>query len=113
MPFSFTQVEVTGTYVDAAGEPASGQVTFMLTQPMANGHVTVPPSPLVAELDGSGHFTILLYANDDPGTVPQHVRYGVTEVVNEGSPRDYYIAVSHSESPVDIATLMPGEGIWA
>lgn len=107
----FTEVVVTGSYTTETGAPAQGTLTFTLTQPMANG-VSVPPSPITATLGGSGDFTVLLLANDDAGTVPQGVRYGVTEQITGAQPRDYFIVVSHETSPVDIATLMPAEGAW-
>jgi hypothetical protein len=107
----FTEVVVTGSYVTENGEPAAGALTFTLTQPMANG-VTVPPGPITSTLTDGG-FTVVLLANDDAETVPQGVRYGVTERITGAQPRDYFILVSHETSPVDIATLMPAEGVWA
>jgi hypothetical protein len=107
----FTEVVVNGTYATENGEPAQGTLTFTLTQPMANG-VTTPPNPITVTLKEDGSFTVVLFANDDTGTVPQGVRYGVTEQITGAQPRDYFISVSHETSPVDIATLMPGEGGW-
>lgn len=109
---AFTLVEVSGTVTGQAGQPASGTVTFTLTQSMSNGNVIVPPQPVVATLSGSGHFSVWLYANDDLGTVPQGVRYGVTEQVAGAQPRDYFIVVSHVASTADLSTLMPGEQGW-
>lgn len=108
----FTEVVVTGSYPQENGAPAQGTLTFTLTQPMANG-VTVPPSPITVTLAEDGTFTVVLLANDDAATVPQGVRYGVTEQITGAQPRDYFIVVSHETSPVDIATLMPGEGGWS
>jgi hypothetical protein len=108
---SFTEVVVTGSYTTENGQPAQGTLTFTLSQPMANG-MTVPPSPITVTLREDGSFTVNLLANDDAATVPQGVRYGVTEQINGAQPRDYFVVVSHDTSPVDIATLMPGEGGW-
>lgn len=107
----FTEVVVTGSYVTEGGQPAAGTLTFTLTQPMANG-VSVSPAPITATLTDGG-FTVVLLANDDAETVPQGVRYGVTEQITGAQPLDYFILVSHAASPVDIATLRPAEGAWA
>lgn len=106
----FTEVVVNGSYTTETGEPAAGTLTFTLTQPMANG-VSVPAAPITTTLT-DGSFTVVLLANDDAATVPQGVRYGVTEQITGAQPRDYFIAVSHKTSPVNIATLMPAEGAW-
>ena len=105
---AFTTVEVVGTFASAA----SGMVTFTLTQAMANGNVIVPPTPITATLDSAGHFSIDLYANDDPATVPMGVRYGVTEQVVGAQPRDYFVLVPSADAVVDLSTLMPGEQGW-
>jgi hypothetical protein len=108
----FTEVVVTGTFTGSGGEPASGTLTFTLTQAMTSGDVVAPPKPIVATLNEEGGFTVVLYANDDTATVPQGVRYGVTEEIVGAQPRDYYIRVSHTVSPADIAMLAPGETGW-
>ncbi len=110
---SFTTVVVEGTFKTSAGQSATGTLTFTLTQPMVNSDVSVQPSPIIVTLNGSGHFSTTLYANDDEGTLPQGVQYGVTEQITGAQPRDYFILVSHSTNPVDISTLMPGEPGWA
>lgn len=109
---AFTPVTVEGTFKSSAGQSAAGTLTFTLTQAMVNGGVSVPPSPIIATLDGSGHFSTVLYANDDEATVPQGVQYGVTEQVTGAQPRDYFILVSHATTPVDLSTLTPGEPGW-
>jgi hypothetical protein len=109
---AFTLVRVTGTFTGQAGQPASGTVTFTLTQPMSNGNVIVPPQPIVAILNSAGHFSVWLYANDDPETVPQGVQYGVTEQIVGAQPRDFYIAVSREQNPVDLSALTPAEPGW-
>lgn len=88
-----TQITVQGTFT-VGGEPASGTVTFTLTQPITNGTDTIPCAPVSATLDGTGSFSHPLPATDDPGTVPQGVWYGVTEQIAGAQPRDYFIQVS-------------------
>lgn len=110
---SFTSIELVGTFNTQTGEPAAGTITFTLTQPMTNGDVVIPAEPVTVTLDEHGHFSITLLANDDTGTIPANVQYGVTEQIAGAQPRDYFINVSHTTSPVDISTLMPGEPGWA
>jgi hypothetical protein len=109
---AFTQVTITGSYTTQAGAAASGSVTFTLTEPMENANVIINPAPVTVTLDGSGHFSTTLAANDDAATVPQSAIYGVTELISGAQPRDYFITVSHATNPVDISTLMPGEVGW-
>jgi hypothetical protein len=109
----FTEITVTGSFVTQAGRPAAGTVTFTLTQAMSNGDVTVPADPITVNLDSEGQFSTILLANDDPGTTPQGVQYGVTEQVTGAQPRDYFILVSRSTNPVSLSSLMPGEAGWA
>lgn len=109
---SFTTVTITGTFESQPGVPASGQLTFTLTQAMANADVVLPAAPLKVTLDEHGHFSVGLAANDDTGTEPQGVLYGVTEEIIGAQPRDYFIAVSHEATPVDLSTLMPGVPGW-
>lgn len=108
----FTTVTVTGKYEDATGASAAGSLIFTLTQGMANDGTTVAPSPIVATLDGTGSFSVDLLANDDTDTVPQGVRYGVTERITNAQPRDYYVTVSNTDSPIDISALVPDRPGW-
>ncbi len=107
---AFTSVELTGTFQSPT--PASGTLTFTLTQAITNGDVVLAPSPVTVTLDEGGRFSLMLAANDDAATIPQGVRYGVTEQIAGAQPRDYFILVPHATSPVDISTLMPGEQGW-
>lgn len=109
---AFTMVTVTGTYETQAGAAAAGSVTFTLTKSIQNGNVIINPEPVTVTLDGSGHFSTTLAANDDTGTVPVDTQYGVTELITGAEPRDYFVTLSHATSPVDISTLMPGDGGW-
>lgn len=107
----FTQVLLTGSFT-TGGQPASGTLTFTLTQAMASGGSLQPPAPVTVTLDAEGSFSIALAANDDPTTVPQGVRYGVTEQIVGAQPRDYFITIPHTAATVDLSTLMPGEQGW-
>ncbi len=109
---AFTLVTLTGTFELQPGEPSSGELTFTLTQGMSNANIALPATPIKVQLDDSGHFSVQLAANDDPTTEPQGVLYGVTELVVGAQPRDYFIELSHTATPVDISTLIPGEPGW-
>lgn len=109
---AFTVVTLTGAYT-AGGAPAAGQLTFTLTQPLQNGDQIATTQPVVVTLNASGSFSVGLVACDDPATVPQGVWWAVTEQITGAQPRDYFIVLSHLVNPVDISTLMPGQGAWA
>ena len=109
---AFTVVTVVGTFQSESAAAASGTLTFTLTKAMENGNVVIPPAPITVTLDGSGHFSQTLLANDDTGTVPPGVQYGVTEQIAGAQPRDYFITVAQAVTPVDISTLMPGAPGW-
>lgn len=110
---AFTAIVITGTFESESGAAASGTLTFTLTRAMANSDVVIAPAPIVVTLDGSGHFSTTLLANDDASTVPQGVQYGVTEQITGAEPRDYFITVpSGLGGTVDISTLVPGGPAW-
>lgn len=108
----FTTVTVEGGYSLLDGTPP-GSVTFTLTQPIANGGITIPCSPLTVEIDDTGAFSATLVATDDPGTVPAGVWYGVTEEVVGAQPRDAFIFVSATgPNPAQLSDLMPATVAW-
>lgn len=100
---SFTQVTVTGTYSLPAGA-LWGSVIFEPSAAMANGGVIVAAAPVQVILDASGHFSVGLWANDDPATVPTGTNYTVTEQVGNAV-REYSVVVPHASGSVDISTL--------
>ena len=110
---AFTLITVTGTYNTQAGAAAAGSIIFTLTKAMENGDVIISPSPITVTFDSSGAFSTVLLANDDAGTVPSDVQYGVTEMITGAQPRDYFITVpSGLGTSVDISTLTPGGVGW-
>lgn len=106
---SFTQVTVTGTYLQVDGTPASGSVTFTLTASITDGTTIVSGSPRKIELDASGSFTVQMPANDDSTTSPQNTLYQVAEQINSGKivERGYYVALAKAVPSVNIAALAP------
>lgn len=84
----FSSVTLTGNY----GSAAVGTLTFLLQQPMMNSAVTVIPSPIIISL-ASGAFSQSFNANNDIGTVPSNVYYGVTEELANSPVSDYFICI--------------------
>jgi hypothetical protein len=66
-------------------------------------------------MTGAPQFSVTLQANDDPGTVPQGVWWGVTETITGAQPRDYFITIPAAapNGTIDISTLTPGQTGWA
>jgi hypothetical protein len=74
-----SQVTVTGTFTTSQGAPAAGQVTFQLTSPITDQDGTyVAPDEVPVVLNGSGEFSQLLWATNDPTTVPTGVEYVIS-----------------------------------
>lgn len=60
---AFTQITLVHSF-DTTG----GFLTAVLSEPMTNGTLTVPDSPLNFQLQASGEMSVVLPATDDPGT---------------------------------------------
>jgi hypothetical protein len=109
---AFTSITVTGTYVETGtGTPSAGSVRFLLSAPMRDveDDITVAPSEVVATLDGSGSFSVVLYATNDTWTEPKGVTYEVTERITGAARNKYFIAID-KDSPagtVDLSDLVP------
>jgi hypothetical protein len=79
-PASLTVVTVTGTLLDAAGNPRQGKVLFRTAGFTMSGpdDTFVVPRVVAAFLDGAGHFSIALPSGNDPDWVPSGWTYRVT-----------------------------------
>ncbi|MFC8038750.1 GDSL-type esterase/lipase family protein [Paenarthrobacter sp. NPDC057355] len=69
---------ITGTLLDAAGEPMHGYVTFTPDTPIVNvtdAGKTIPRVPVRADLDAEGKFTAELQPADAAGVNPQNFTY--------------------------------------
>lgn len=126
----FTEITLTGTYIDSDGNPMSGTVSFTPSQVMVNNGETVIPKERIVTLGAQGTFSVKLYANMDvavnggsqTATVPSNTFYQVTENLYYGGsqgaqadaqPRDYSIQIpieweGVAISTIDISLLMPG-----
>jgi hypothetical protein len=87
MPITGLQlITVTGKYLNLSdGSPANGKVEFTPTTVLRNtvANEIIYPFPIVANLSGSGTFSIQLPATDDPDITPQGWLYSVTEKITE------------------------------
>jgi hypothetical protein len=108
---SLTLITVTRRYELEDGSPGAGTVTFILTAPLQDsaGRVLRVPVPLSAALDGTGAFSIVLAATDDPTTQPIGLGYTVTEAITGATPRTYTIVVPHVTpgGVLDLSTAAP------
>jgi hypothetical protein len=59
----FTQIRLAHQFYTAGG-----YLTYVLSEPMTNGTLTVPDAPLNQQLQASGELSLMLAATDDPGT---------------------------------------------
>jgi len=103
-------VPVTGTFLNADGTAAAGTVTFKLSQPFANGGVIYHMMSFTATLDGSGHFSQNLAANDGIAS-PSGTFYSVTEKIDNAPEREYVIQAPQLAAPQNItgvSTANPG-----
>lgn len=81
---AFTSITVTGTFLDQAGDPASGTVSFQLSTSLkdTSANRIVAPVLVTETLDANGAFSTTLVATDDDTTEPTGATYIVTERIN-------------------------------
>jgi hypothetical protein len=107
---AFTFRTITHTFTEPNQAAAALTVTFHLPREMTNGSQTILPGDVDATLDGSGGLSVVLAANDDPGTVPADVQWQVTIDGPDAPPLTYSITVpSAGTGSLDLAALLPGE----
>jgi len=109
---AFTQVVVTGTYLESGtGTPRDGRVTFLATAPMRQASInqTIAPTEITATLSASGSFSVTLYATNDTDTEPKGVTYEVTERIKGAALNKYFISLDKDAigGTVDLADLVP------
>ena len=102
-------VTVTGTFLRADGSPQRGSVAF---SPVLSAAEKATPAIITrdtveARLDANGHFSVMLYASDDPNwqtTGP--VLYKVRERL-DGQDRTYRVYVPSMALHVDLTEMLP------
>jgi hypothetical protein len=111
LPASFSTIQVTGSYIDLAGAPVTGTVTFSPPDDAflkaTDVDVVIAPKALVATLDEQGKFTITLPVTDDSNIVPSFT-YKVEEAL--GTLRrtsNVEIPSALLPGPVDLSDLLP------
>ncbi|MFD9920662.1 hypothetical protein [[Kitasatospora] papulosa] len=113
LPANYSSVPVYGRYIDFAGTPAHGTVTFTpslgyVKNPDAD--VLILSTDLVATLDETGAFSIHIPATDDPDVTPSGFTWTVTEHLNGKTWRPpYSISVPQdTQAPgIDLVTVAP------
>jgi hypothetical protein len=111
----FTLVTITGSFQQTGPtglNASTGTFTFTLNQPMSNSGYTIAAVPLIVDLDENGDLTVILPANNDTNTEPIGCCYGVTEIINDGQPTDYFITVPATTNPLTIDSLKPTAIPW-
>jgi hypothetical protein len=109
LPAGITPITVTGTYLNGDGTPATGRVTFTPTTTVTDpsGPAIFPTLAVTAVLDATGHFSVILGATDDATTQPAGWLYQVIETINKVTRPSYLIALPHTTTLVDMASLSP------
>lgn len=104
-----TAVTVVGKYLRQDNStPATGTVTFLLNEVVqctTNGdEVMIARVPLVATLDGSGEFSIVLTATTGAGIIPASNTYHVIEEIDDVV-TEYDVALPHLPTTTNLALL--------
>lgn len=111
---AFQVITVTATYLKPDGvTPASGEVSFIATGTMRDTleNLSIAPTEIIAYLDGNGHISVELTANDGQFTVPKGVTYEVTERIDDSNENKFFITVSetteYGSGILDLADIAP------
>jgi len=109
---AFTTITVTGSYTKADGTTAaSGNVTFLATNPMtdSSNNAIVSPTLVTGTLNNAGTFSVSLTATNDSTTSPSGTTYEVTENIDEAGQVKYNISVPYNSasSTLNLADVTP------
>jgi hypothetical protein len=109
LPGDLTTTVLTGTYMDAAGSPQQGRITFTPSADLtdATGEVVVPMSPRAYSLSRGEFTSDPLCATDNTTISPSGWTYSVVLYIAGLPPQAWSISLPHSGSPVDISTITP------
>lgn len=104
IPPSVTSRVVQGTYVNSAGVPQRGTITFRVAQPLIATVESwgITPEPIIITLSTSGTFQTSLMASDDIDLFPSGFRYTVQERFQGGYVRSYSVEVPTGADPLDL-----------
>ena len=109
LPGDLASVVVTGKFLDAAGQPMNGTVTFTPTAELADptGLVIVPKLPMCYTLSRGRFTTDPLIATDNADTTPAGWAYDVEISLQGLPPVTYAIQLPQDTSPADLSALTP------
>ncbi|MFE3586805.1 phage tail protein [Streptomyces niveus] len=109
LPEGIPTVRVTGRFLFPDGRPLSGQVSFRAPSLITFGaYDVILGGPVVASLDATGAFEVVLPATDAPGMNPSDWSYQVAEQLT-GVPinRVYQVLLPADTPEVDLADIAP------
>lgn len=111
LPGDLATITVTGTFLDPAGNPASGTVTFdpgTVTLTDATGHAILA-APVTITLTASGQLSAVLPCTDNATLSPGPFTYTITAAL-EGMPAASYPGKALPRSlgaTADLSALLP------
>lgn len=104
---AFSTATITHTFENADGTPASGSITFRLTDIMTNGVVSLVPMSITKNLDNSGNLSQVLTSNADATTVPTTTQWEVDMRIAGASQQTFFIVVPTGGGTLDLFSLIP------
>jgi len=115
---SLTTVTVTGTYTDGEGTPLTGTVRFTPNATLTDttDDQVISPVPVIVTLDSAGHFSVPLYATDNPDLSPSGWAWQVTEMIAETPKRTWVTRtwstfIAHADGATQaLGSLQPATG---
>ena len=109
LPGDLTTVVVTGRFLDPAGVPLTGTVTFTPSAEVtdATGRVVIPAVTRSYPLSAQGTFTSgPLASTDNADLLPESWSYAVSVSLAKAPEFSFSAAIPHAPSPVDLSALI-------
>jgi hypothetical protein len=109
LPGDLTTVTVTGRFLDPAGAPLTGVITFTPSAEVtdATGMVVIPAVTRACPLSAQGTFTSPpLASTDNADLSPESWEYLVVVSLRGAPEFSFSCAIPHTPSPVDLSALI-------